>query len=204
MVDFNSIMRGIVGLKRDEILWLVLILACLCPLLRYQSQPGRQAEPPLSWPGHLNRGEGFTVLLFVHPGCPCTRAGLRQLERLTARDWPGLKTYAIFSTPRGVERDFHQTDLWRLAQSIPRVTAFLDRDGRIGREFGCFTSGQVLLYDGEGHLRFSGGVTASRGHEGDSIGVEAITRHLKYLEGVSSTEVYGCPLFSERDSFCQK
>jgi hypothetical protein len=189
-------------MKRDEILWLVLILACLCSLLSYQAQAGKQAEPPLTWPGHLSPGESFTLLLFVHPGCPCTRASLRQLERLTAKEWPGLKTYAVFSTPQGVEPDFHQTDLWRFAVRIPGVTAWLDTDGRVSQEFGCFTSGQALLYDREGLLKFSGGVTDSRGHEGDSVGIEAITGHLKNQEGVPSTEVYGCPLFSDGESFC--
>jgi len=188
--------------KRQDIVWLILVLACFYPLLRYQTEAGQQAEPPQSWPGHLTPGHRHTLLLFVHPGCPCTRASLRQLERLTAKDWPGLKVYAVFSTPVGAESNFHKTGLWRLAERIPRVTAHLDRDGVLSREFGCYTSGQVLLYDWEGRLRFTGGLTDSRGHEGDSVGVEAIKRHLKEQTGLPNSEVYGCPLFSKADLFC--
>ena len=190
--------------RRQEVVWLFLILACLVPLFFYQGQAGKKAEAPPRWPGFLSPGENFTLLLFVHPGCPCTRASLRELERFTAREWEGLKTYAFFTTPAEVEPNFHKTDLWRLANRIPRVIAHLDEGGRLSQEFGCFTSGQVLLYDGEGRLRFAGGITASRGHEGASIGLEAITMQLEGHLGVTEVEVYGCPIVSEGEAFCHR
>ena len=190
--------------RRHEILWISLVLACLYILLRYQSLAGEPASPPHTWPApsQLSLGESHTLLLFVHPGCTCTRASLRQLERFTAKKWPGLKTYAIFSTPPGTDPDFHHTDLWRLAERVPLITARLDQDGRLSREFGCQTSGQVLLYDGDGRLQFSGGITDSRGHEGDSVGLESLDTLLRRQTGVSETKVYGCPLFSEGDTLC--
>ncbi len=190
--------------RRQEVVWLFLILACLGSLFLYQGQAGKGAEAPPRWPGLLSPGENFTLILFVHPGCPCTRASLRDLERFTAGEWEGLRTYAVFTTPAGVEPGFHKTDLWRLANRIPRVTALLDQGGQLSQEFGCFTSGQVLLYDREGELKFAGGITASRGHEGPSIGLEAITMHLQNRVGVNHVEVYGCPISSEGEQFCHR
>ena len=38
---------------------------------------------------------------------------------------------------------------------------------------GATTSGHVLLYDAGGVLRFAGGITDGRGHEGDNAGLDA-------------------------------
>jgi hypothetical protein len=64
------------------------------------------------------------------------------------------------------------------------------------------TSGQVLLYDASGRLRFRGGIRPSRGHEGDNTGRRALEA-LLLGDGAApplSTAVFGCPLFHPRDA----
>ena len=78
------------------------------------------------------------------------------------------------------------------------VAVRVDPEGVEARRFGSQTSGQIMLYDADGQLLFSGGITAARGHSGDNAGRNAI---LSLLTSGSSeqrgTPVFGCPLFSE-------
>jgi hypothetical protein len=59
----------------------------------------------------------------------------------------------------------------------------------------------VILYDAAGRLRFSGGITAARGHAGDNLGRSAI---VELLEGDSptatATPVFGCSLLEAHGS----
>ena len=71
----------------------------------------------------------------------------------------------------------------------------IDKGGTEARRFRVAGSGTTLLYAPTGQLLFSGGVTASRGHEGASVGSEAITRWV--LRGSAPTvhaPVFGCAL----------
>lgn len=63
---------------------------------------------------------------------------------------------------------------------------------------GVRAPGQVLLYDTDGHLRFNGGITASRGHEGNKKGRQALTDLI--LTGTTdrpSSFVFGCVLMEK-------
>ncbi len=61
--------------------------------------------------------------------------------------------------------------------------------------FGAETSGQVFLYDAQGSLRFSGGITESRGHVGDNAGRAAVEQLLQGKAPVKTrTPVFGCSL----------
>ena len=71
----------------------------------------------------------------------------------------------------------------------------MDVDGTEAGRFGAATSGQVLLYDAGGRLRFSGGLTSTRGHPGESPG----HRRIAAVVGGGDTEeattrVFGCAL----------
>lgn len=56
-----------------------------------------------------------------------------------------------------------------------------------------------MLYDREGLLKFSGGITIARGHRGESTGHQAIVDWLtRGTAERSSDVVFGCPLFSDR------
>ena len=77
----------------------------------------------------------------------------------------------------------------------------LDPDGREARRFGVKGSGHVLLYEPSGDLVFSGGITPSRGHEGDNPGRSAV---IDLINGgraaVHRTPVFGCPLLDDPSS----
>jgi len=51
-------------------------------------------------------------------------------------------------------------------RQLSNVTIISDESGTLSDQFGAMTSGQTFAFDRAGRLRFSGGITASRGHEG--------------------------------------
>jgi hypothetical protein len=79
--------------------------------------------------------------------------------------------------------------------TIPGVHVVDAPGGREAASFGAETSGHVVSYTPDGSLRFRGGITVARGHEGDNRGKETV---LSLIAGSRpSTEqhpVYGCPL----------
>jgi len=134
--------------------------------------------------------------MLAHPHCPCTRASVGELASIMAHSQGRLTAYVLFLKPDGFADDWERTDLWQSASRIPGVKVMLDNNGVEGRLFHAETSGQTVLYDSQGRLLFSGGITASRGHSGDNAGLSAIVS-LVNAEVPDRTEtfVFGCPLF---------
>jgi hypothetical protein len=109
-----------------------------------------------------------------------------------------VTTYAVFVKPQDFSTEWEKSDLWTNAASIPGVQVMQDDGGVEAQRFRSLTSGQTVLYDKNGKLLFSGGMTAARGHEGDNAGRSAIVSILN--EGKSelvNTPVFGCALFAE-------
>ncbi len=180
-------------------LWLCAIAFGLCQLWRHDTTPGRMAAAPSEWPAASALArvpDRATLVLFAHPRCPCTRAGLSELARLMARCPDRATVYVLFYKPGNRPADWEKTDSYYRAAAIPGVHALCDPDGIEARRFHAFTSGQALLYDANGRLAFNGGITATRGHEGDNAGLSAL---IALLTGQTPertrTPVFGCALF---------
>jgi hypothetical protein len=159
-------------------LWAVLVVGGFAWLSAYKATPGAiSGAPPSRWPSEsrIERDPArATLVLFAHPHCPCTRASVSELARLAARLGERVSVRVLFLRPREVPRGWETTDLWRTVESIPRAVALRDEGGLEAARFGAATSGFTVLYDAEGRLLFRGGLTASRGHEGDSFGQRRI------------------------------
>ena len=188
-------------------LWLLVVGGGLSVLWGYENTPGVAASPPPMWPveSQIQRAaDGDTLVMLVHPHCPCTRATLGELASIMAHCQGRLKAYVLFLKPTGFSDDWEKTDLWQSAASIPGVYALVDDGGAQANRFHAATSGQTILYDKDGHLIFSGGITASRGHSGDNAGRSAIVSLVNGGSAESAeTFVYGCPLFNA-NSECRK
>lgn len=105
--------------------------------------------------------------------------------------------YVLFLKPTGSSADWEKTDLWQSAARIPGVNVVADDNGIESRHFHAATSGQTALYDIDGHLLFSGGITSARGHSGDNAGRSAIVSLLNTGDvDRKETAVFGCPLYS--------
>jgi hypothetical protein len=181
-------------------LWFVGVGAGLWMLWAFDNAPGVSAHPPGTWPADtsLVRAKGRpTIVLLAHPRCSCTGATLGELAEALARARTRPKTYILFLKPDGFSNGWEQTDLWRTAASLPDVTVLRDDEGREARRFGAFTSGQTLLYDTDGVLLFSGGITGARAHAGDNAGRSALVDLLNRGQARrAASNVFGCPLFA--------
>jgi hypothetical protein len=172
--------------------------------VQYQARAGERAAPTQTWPeGVALERDPLrpTLVLAAHPHCPCTRATLRELERIAARCRDRARMQVLFYADPELGADWEQGDLWRLASAIPGVEVVSDPLGATAARFGARTSGQVFLFDRQGQLVFEGGITAGRGHEGANDGAQAVLERL--LEGraeVESTPVFGCGLSSEEEA----
>ena len=137
-----------------------------------------------------------TLVLFAHPRCPCTQASLHELDGILAETQNRtVSVTVVFTIPDGVPAGWEQGDLWNSATRMPGLRVIRDQGGGEARQFEVEGSGHVLLYDPAGKLLFSGGITASRGHEGDNVGRSAIVRFIFNGHApVSHTAVFGCSL----------
>jgi len=182
--------------------WLSLSAAGMRIVLEHEFGQGLRASAPRSWPAEsaIERArDRATLVMLAHPHCPCTRASIGELSAIMARGQGLIAAYVLFIRPEGVPDDWTRTDTWRKASSIPGVRVIADDHDVEARLFGALTSGQVLLYDRDGLLAFSGGITQSRAHYGDNEGVEAILSIV--TSGAAArheTAVFGCPLFGPR------
>lgn len=150
--------------------------------------------------------DGNSLIMFVHPYCPCSRATINELSKLMTHCGKKLQATVVFFRPRGETAKVQQSDLWKTASSIPGISLVVDNDGAEQRRYGASTSGETLLYDGTGRLRFHGGITASRGHEGDNIGLDTIESLINasrapdaegkndQLSSLKLTRVFGCSI----------
>jgi hypothetical protein len=183
------------------VLWLAAVVGGLGALQAYKSRPGSTGSAPAAftaWPSSSDSGSRARLTMFLHPHCPCSRASLRELQEILAREPDKAAVEIVFVKPDGAGRDWTTTSLRDQAEAIPGVRV-IDDDGTLARRLGAETSGYVVLYDASGKLLFSGGITPSRGHEGRNAGLDAICALLdgatKASTGVQ-TPVYGCPLFT--------
>jgi hypothetical protein len=181
--------------------WLPLVIGGLIGLWNYSTTPCDPGNPPASWPtaSQLPPCAGaMTLVMVVHPHCPCSRASIGELAELMAHMQQQLHAWVLFVRPHDFDENWAETDLWHDAQAIPGVHTLTDYDGREARRFGAATSGETLLYDASGHLLFAGGVTSARGHFGDNAGITAIFDRVDNASArrFARAAVYGCPLFA--------
>jgi hypothetical protein len=160
------------------------------------------AAPAVAGVGAWPRGTAIhhaadrpTVVMFVHPKCPCTKASIDALTRILTTARERLDAVVVFWKPSDVPAGWERTETWRAVAAIPGVRAIVDVDGAEATRFGAETSGEVLVYGRDGARLFAGGITPSRGQIGASRGAEAIAAIARgEVPPVAETPVYGCPI----------
>lgn len=186
-------------------LWLCLVVWGSVSLMAYGNRAGESAKVSATWPAEScvppERGKA-TVLLFLHPRCPCSRATVRELEEALAPSSVPFCVRVVVFAPTGEPEQWPRTGLVRDAGELPGAEIFFDQDGKETERFGVRTSGHVLVYSSDGQLAFSGGVTPSRGHEGENAGMDAVRRFVRGQPlATRETVVFGCQIL-DADAAC--
>jgi hypothetical protein len=194
-----------IALLASGVLWLGVVGAGLGILWDFENRPGVAAHPPAQWPSDSRLEPATdrpTLVMLAHPRCSCTRASIGELAVLMAQASVRPQAYVLFLKPAHFAHDWEKSPLWHSAAAIPNVTVVRDDDGLEAHRFGAATSGQSLLYDVNGRLLFSGGITGSRGHAGDNAGRTAILALLhRETSGRNDTFVFGCSLFTSDNQY---
>lgn len=183
------------------ILWLLVCLGGFWMLLVYSNTPGDLGKPNAGWmiPAGLEvEAEKATLVLFAHPRCPCTRATMSELERLQGDYEDAYSLLVVFYEPIDGGDEWRSTDLWRRARAMENTVAIADPGGVLAMDAGAITSGQLMLMNADGGLEYWGGITASRGHEGESLGGIALRELLGGHDTAHRrTSVFGCSLSAD-------
>ncbi len=181
--------------------WVACAVTGFVLLADHATQPGETLVTPSVWPAKAPftaPDERGTLLVIAHPQCPCTRATLAELSSaLRGNTSPPRIEVVLMATQEGLPLAL-RGDLDARIGALPDAHVILDPGARDAKQFGALTSGHVLLYAADGTLRFSGGITGSRGHEGGNAARFALTEALASLSLALSdpqvAPVYGCPL----------
>lgn len=166
----------------------------------HTTTPGAQGDAAVAWPADApfaRATDNFTLVMFVHPDCPCTASSLEELRAVVHDAARSPAIVFVVGTGGSSGADWHAGD------DLAGARRVLDPDGAIARRFGAETSGHVVLYDAGGRLRFAGGITGSRAHAGDNVGRRAVLAALADTGAGSAAAahpVFGCALADEGGS----
>lgn len=181
-----------VVLATTGLVWAAVVCLGLYAMFARATTAGPAAASPARWPAgtQLARGAGLTIAMFVHPECPCSRASLAELAAIALDRTTVVDLVVAGPDPRGA--------IWDAAGRLPGVRRIVD-DGREAARFGALTSGYTVVYDRDGALRFSGGITGARGHTGDNVGRDAVQRLAAGgASELRSHPVFGCAIGGDR------
>jgi hypothetical protein len=185
------------------VLWTGAVAFGLNVLMAYKAQPGLSAVSPATWPKNdwLNLSSDKPLLvMFAHPRCPCTHASITELALLAAQANGCFDRAVVFYEPICDSAAWTNSSLVHDAQNIPGLRVIHDTKGLLAKLFGAETSGHTLVYNANGKLVFSGGITGSRGHAGDNVAFDSvlqILRNSSLTTHLATAQVFGCSLFEE-------
>jgi hypothetical protein len=183
-------------------LWVIVVGTGLLFLAKYEVTPGPAAQTDAgvaSMQAIMPSPGKMTLVMFVHPKCPCSEASLEELSQLMASYGNRLNASVLMYQPSRQADDWATSTEWRTAMDVPGLAVHSDVDAMIARKYRAQTSGQTFLYDEEGRLVFEGGITASRGHVGDNDGLQAVISLVSKGASADSpcafAPIFGCPIY---------
>ncbi len=179
-------------------LWFVFCVVGFAMLVSYSQTPGVQEQPPLAASGPESPASAaYRMVVAIHPKCVCSRATAKELAKILRDNSAKIACQILMYQPADASSEFGETWLMRQLAELPNTTISVDSEGRQAASLGMHTSGAVVLYGAAREPLFYGGITAARGHEGDSVGSESILSLVQNNPPITTcTKVYGCPLQS--------
>jgi hypothetical protein len=195
--SFRGVLWGMAAI------WLLAVALGASWVMRYDATAGTKGAAPQQWRsiGGLEGAEGHPfIVMALHPRCSCSQATLIELNKVLSQVATRPKIEILFYRPADAPEDWLRGALYdEVTRAGYRVVG--DPDGKTALTLGLKTSGDMAVYDAEGALRFSGGITVGRGEVGGNGGEDALLLILGGKRaamvagtGVAEHPVYGCPL----------
>lgn len=185
------------------VIWTATVGAMVQSIRRFETTAGRAAAALPSWPRESRihpSPDRWTLVMLIHPHCGCSRASLEELAGIIERSGPSLETYVLVYRPADFRSGWEKTGVLEAATRLRGARVVMDTDGAEARRFGGFTSGQTFLYDREGRLRFSGGITSLRGHAGANRGSMDVVEIVRLQRRQGEHPVFGCAIVTPGES----
>lgn len=171
-------------------------------LISYGNTAGPSDPPPptdsvkqLTGTSGSNTSSAWELVMAIHPKCPCTVASVNELQHLLDQFGDQLNCRFLVYHPAETNSDWINDGITPRLSQIPHASVEPDQEGKAALALGMKTSGAVVLFDSQSRPRFHGGITVSRNHEGDNLGVRSISMLLQGKSPpITSTPVFGCQL----------
>jgi hypothetical protein len=196
--DFSFVSQLKGGLRSGYVNWSVALTAWATALVfsfhlatswDFKPGPGAVRRPKPS----VGTREPLLIVV-LHSQCPCSLATVENLIDLPGSVLAHLKIHLVFTGP-----DPRNSPVDSRARVLENVEREYSDEADVLARFGAQTSGQAYLYNRRGDLVFTGGLTDSRGHEGESSGVSAIQRTVAGQPCAPGAPVFGCALQTRRN-----
>jgi hypothetical protein len=176
--------------------WVGLLAGSFGYLMRYEATPALGTNPSATNSQFANFTH-FSLVMGLHPHCPCSRATVEELAKILSRAPESVKLTVFAFKPKD------EPDSWIEGSTVSSLKKFkarivVDEEGTEAQRLGLATSGQVQVFSSAGVLLYNGGITAGRGHGGDNIGAQTVLELLR--DGKSegrSAPVFGCSIFEK-------
>ena len=188
-------------------IWALSFIGGYWTLVHYHQTPSESVATAQHWTAEDLKlcPTAPTILIAIHPQCACTRASLRELQRILARYRCPTEVQALIYTPHDLNpaemKSWEQSATMSELANIAKINCHRDPEGKTATELGMHTSGDIRIYHPNGRLLFHGGVTSARAHEGESLATAKVLAALRgELERPESHPVYGCSLKNVRNN----
>src|SRR5207253_8392121 len=122
--------------------WMAAFTGGFAHLWKYEGAAGASATAPMNLPAgtSIEQKKGLpTLVMLLHPKCPCSRASVEELSRLMTRCHGKLSATVLMVQPADVPAGWEKTDLWQSAARIPGVVVTSDPRGVDTERFGAST-----------------------------------------------------------------
>ncbi len=194
------------------LIWIFITFMGFAQLLIYSNTPAKKDTDIVisPWPAtsKIKRIEHTpTLLLFLHPECPCSQATVEELQRIMLRlEGIQASVITIFYKPKSKPTSWVQNSLWKKVEANSRIRTFIDEDAEETTIFDAEVSGETLLFNESGNLVFRGGITPSRGHQGDNPGEDFIIRWFRGARDLAFTQtsIFGCRIRDQKIILVEK
>ena len=178
-------------------IWCIWVAWGTDSMLRFDFESKTKSNPPAKFPAVNMPAQNAKlpgIYLILHPRCPCSGVSLEAFSRILERVDGKVNATIVFVKPNADLKDeWVQSKLWKTAQGLKNVKLVVDDQGAIAKAFDAQISGQVLLYDENGRLRYSGGLNEARGQQASGIAEERVVSLIASKVRTDHTNTAGLP-----------